>query len=49
MAVGRDLTYTIVVTNHGPDEASNVTVIDSLPPDAVFVESVPTAPLLAIW
>ena len=31
--VGRDLTYTITVTNTGPDAAASVDVIDSLPSD----------------
>ncbi|MEP7202728.1 MAG: hypothetical protein ABI894_08970 [Ilumatobacteraceae bacterium] len=31
VAAGRALTYTVVVSNNGPDPASNVTVLDSVP------------------
>jgi uncharacterized repeat protein (TIGR01451 family) len=34
---GNDLTYTITVTNNGPDDASSVTVTDNLPPEVSFV------------
>jgi uncharacterized repeat protein (TIGR01451 family) len=37
--VGRDLTYTLTVTNNGPDSASDVTVVDQLPPTVVFVSA----------
>jgi uncharacterized repeat protein (TIGR01451 family) len=32
-----DLTYTIVVTNDGPDSAANVTLNDVLPPEVTFI------------
>src|SRR6266498_896683 len=34
---GNDLTYTITVTNNGPDDASSVTVTDNLPSEVTFV------------
>ena len=35
--VGEPLTYTIKVTNHGPDAAASPTVTDTLPPDLKLV------------
>ena len=37
--VGDDLTYTIVVTNHGPDTAHGVTLTDPLDTDLSFVST----------
>lgn len=37
--VGSNLTYTINVTNNGPDPATNVTVTDSLPPEVTFLSA----------
>lgn len=37
--VGSILTYTINVTNNGPDPATGVSVIDSLPPEVTFVST----------
>ena len=34
---GNDLTYTITVTNNGPDDASSVTMTDNLPPEVSFI------------
>lgn len=34
---GTNLTYTITVMNNGPDNASDVTLTDPLPPDTTFV------------
>src|SRR5262245_11385647 len=34
---GSDLTYTVTVTNNGPDAATSVTVTDSLPAETTFV------------
>ncbi len=34
---GEPLTYTVVVTNNGPDAAENVTLSDTLPTDASFM------------
>jgi uncharacterized repeat protein (TIGR01451 family) len=34
---GRNMTYTLAVTNNGPDEASDVVVTDTLPPSVTFV------------
>ena len=39
MYVGDDLTYTIVVTNHGPDTAHGVTLTDPLDADLSFVST----------
>jgi uncharacterized repeat protein (TIGR01451 family) len=37
--VGRNLTYTLTVTNNGPDAASGVTVTDVLPPSVTFASA----------
>lgn len=37
--VGQNLTYTLVVTNTGPDSASNVRVVDTLPAGVTFVSA----------
>jgi uncharacterized repeat protein (TIGR01451 family) len=34
---GNQLYYTVTVTNHGPDDAVNVKVVDTLPPEVSFV------------
>jgi len=39
--VGTQLTYTLVVINHGPAVAHNVWVTDTLPPEVAFVSAVP--------
>jgi uncharacterized repeat protein (TIGR01451 family) len=39
---GNNLTYTITVTNSGPDDATNVTVTDPLPGEVTFVSAVGT-------
>lgn len=36
---GRDMTYTIMVINNGPDPAAGVIVTDTLPPSVTFVSS----------
>jgi uncharacterized repeat protein (TIGR01451 family) len=37
VTVGNNLTYTITVTNNGPDPAQSVTVTDNLPAETTFV------------
>jgi uncharacterized repeat protein (TIGR01451 family) len=39
---GNDLTYTVTVTNNGPDAATSVTVTDNLPPETTFVSCAST-------
>jgi uncharacterized repeat protein (TIGR01451 family) len=39
---GTDVTFTITATNHGPDEAPDVEVADSLPPGLAFVSATPS-------
>ncbi|HEV2906606.1 MAG TPA: DUF11 domain-containing protein, partial [Actinomycetota bacterium] len=39
---GRNLTYTLTVTNNGPDAAFNVIVTDTLPPGVDFVSATPS-------
>jgi hypothetical protein len=39
---GSNVTYTIIVTNHGPSTASNVVVYDQLPAGFSFVSATPT-------
>ena len=36
------LTYTMTVTNHGPQEATGVTVTDTLPEDVTYSSATPT-------
>ena len=38
----KDLVYTVIVGNDGPDAATNVTLFDPLPPGVVFVSATPT-------
>ena len=40
--VGETITYTITVTNNGPDSATNVTVLDLLPGSVTFVSANPS-------
>src|SRR4029079_2108156 len=37
VTTGDDLTYTVTVTNNGPDPATSVTVTDNLPAETTFV------------
>jgi len=40
--VGANVTFTIIVSNHGPDTATNVSVTDTLPAGLTYVSSTPT-------
>jgi uncharacterized repeat protein (TIGR01451 family) len=40
--VGQSQIFTMTVVNHGPDAATNVTLIDSLPAGATFVNAAPS-------
>jgi uncharacterized repeat protein (TIGR01451 family) len=42
VAVGGNLTYTLTVTNNGPDPSTNATVTDILPAGVTFVSATPT-------
>jgi uncharacterized repeat protein (TIGR01451 family) len=42
VAVGGSLTYTLTVTNNGPDPSTDSTVTDALPPGVTFVSATPT-------
>ncbi len=42
------LTYTMVVTNHGPATQTGVTLSDTLPPGVAFVSSNPASPTCAL-
>ena len=42
-AEDRTLTYTLVYTNHGPMDAQNVTLTDTLPAEVTYLSSVPPA------
>jgi uncharacterized repeat protein (TIGR01451 family) len=39
VAIGQEVTYTVTVTNHGPDPATGVTLTDTLDPGATFVST----------
>ena len=39
---GKDLTYTVTVTNDGPTDATGVTLIDTLPEGVTFVSATPS-------
>ncbi len=49
--VGENVTYTVVVSNAGPDRATNIQVRDDLPAGATFVSFAPTSADFAggIW
>lgn len=40
--IGDQISYAIVVTNHGPADANGVTVVDSLPPNVAVLAATPT-------
>lgn len=42
VVAGQQLTYTLLVTNHGPSEASGVTVTDTLPAGVTYVSATST-------
>jgi uncharacterized repeat protein (TIGR01451 family) len=50
--VGQDITYTVTVTDNGPDPATNVTVQDALPAGVTFVSAAPAGsynPTTGVW
>src|SRR4029453_1712857 len=51
--VGDTVTFTVIVTNNGPDSATNVTVNDLLPAGLTFVSATPSQgtynPLTGLW
>lgn len=42
VAYGSNVTYTLTVTNNGPDPATNVVLTDTLPANMVFVSATPS-------
>ena len=42
MTAAGNISYTVVVTNLGPSDASNVTVTDTLPAGVTFVSVTPS-------
>jgi len=42
VSVGRNLTYTVTVENHGPDQATNVRLFDTLPDSVDLVSYTPS-------
>lgn len=42
VTLGGNLTYTLTVTNNGPDSANGVTVVDTLPTGVTFVSATPS-------
>ena len=44
VASGRELSYTVTVTNNGPLDATSVTLTDTLPAEVIFVASTPGSP-----
>jgi uncharacterized repeat protein (TIGR01451 family) len=44
VSAGQQLTYTITVTNNGPDNATGVTLTDMLPAGTTLVSTTPAAP-----
>ena len=51
--VGDTITYAVTLANNGPDSATNVTVLDTLPAGVAFVSSLPSRgnydPITDIW
>ncbi|HEV8384392.1 MAG TPA: choice-of-anchor Q domain-containing protein, partial [Candidatus Acidoferrales bacterium] len=43
-----NITYTVVVTNNGPADATNVVLSDTLPAGATFVSATPTGPVCTV-
>jgi uncharacterized repeat protein (TIGR01451 family) len=42
VAAGQSLTYTVTVINYGPDTATGVTVMDTLPANVTFISATPS-------
>src|SRR4051794_19016576 len=43
VAVGQTLTYTVTVSNNGPDGATNVTMVDTMPNSVDFISATPSS------
>ena len=51
--VGSSFTYTVTVTNNGGSDATNVSLVDDLPTEAIYMSDIPSVgtydPITGIW